>query len=147
MMFAIVIMAFVLNRFNGVTVKENKIFNSQGKEIDVKQVPKLGWVVAFSGIATWITGGIFDSHFKHTNDSIVFSVMFLVFFTVFALFFILKNCPISVFFNPKVWSIPSSDGGNRHYTKHDHSTSSSAYFTDARFSHLPNNVYNRDRFR
>src|SRR5690606_15058101 len=64
MMFAIVIMAFVLNRFNGVTVKENKIFNSQGREIDVRtQLPKLGIVLVWSGLALWATGGVFDAHF------------------------------------------------------------------------------------
>lgn len=156
MMFAIVIMAFVLNRFNGVTVKENKIFNSQGKEIDIKQVPTLGWTVACTVVVLLIIVSIFNTELKHTNE-LVGSVIFgLLIYGIPAFLFILKNCPISIYFNPKVWSIPSVDGGaNYHRSNHFSSSNCSTYkasdtATNPRYSSLETNIFHsskRDHFK
>lgn len=122
---ALVILPFILKRFNGVKFIEGKFLNSEGNELIIpKQLPNSFLVIATTIAPILIMGAIFDSYFKHLESvGIIIGLMFICFIPV--LFFIFKNCPISILFNYQFYK------QNARVSKHSGSNNRSSLYNDA----------------
>ena len=86
-----------------VFVKDTIFKNGEGIEFDTaKRGPNVLLLVLSTVGLTALTGLFLDSH-KEIPDVLSNIILFIVMFGVPSLFFIFKNCPISILFNRKSW--------------------------------------------
>jgi hypothetical protein len=127
-------------------VKDNMFLNSEGDLIAEESVPDLGLIMISMIASVIITGLLFDK-FK-VPDHLGTVVISAILFGIPSLYFMFKNCPISILFNHKYWeSRPiakrNSSGNDDHYQQ---------YISGCRnrinspiYQNLPGNVHYRHR--
>jgi hypothetical protein len=85
-------------------VKETIFLNSEGKELDaVKSLPNSFITIVSTVVLTALIGMLLNNKILHISDAISSVILITVSFAVPTLFFIFKNCPISILFNYKFW--------------------------------------------
>ncbi|MGX6960903.1 MAG: hypothetical protein ACIPMY_06895 [Rickettsia endosymbiont of Pentastiridius leporinus] len=136
-------MSILLNIFNKTCFLKKDIFvNSEGRELKVpKDLPSVFFVIV-STIALTVLAGLLLDKYKG-SDLIASFVIFPLLFGIPTLFFIFKNCPISILFNRKVWSVmvKVKGSGNLHSKNNLHQ-----WWNDPSFRNSPGNIYyNRNR--
>ncbi|MCA0253867.1 MAG: hypothetical protein LCH20_00050 [Proteobacteria bacterium] len=91
---------------NGTTFVKDTIFkNSEGIEFNTaKRAPNVLLLILSTFGLTALTGLFLDAH-KEIPDALSAFIGFNVMFGVPSLFFIFKNCPISILFNRKTWQL------------------------------------------
>jgi hypothetical protein len=151
----------IVRHFSKTTfIKKDTFANSEGMLIDKKQMPYSFPLAAMSGLAiAFIVAELFlsNSDFDFTSSL----VMSLSLFSGISLYFILKNCPISILFNRKFWTFEFKAGGFAKNSGHRASTGVTNSMTDyyqsssynnscgsydyqrysPSYSHLANNIY------
>ena len=92
-------------------IKKDTFANSEGVLISKKQMPYSFPLAAISGLAiAFIVAELFLSN---TNFYFISSlILSFSFFSGISLYFILKNCPISILFNRKFWTFEFKAGTN-----------------------------------
>jgi len=128
-------------------VKDNIFLNSEGDLITEEQTPKSTFLALLAGVglAFIVAETILP---KGYNNFFLEMVFFLSVFSGISLYFIYKNCPISILFNLKYWELRSterrkSSGNDDHHAKYTkscrHRMNSPVY------QNLPQNVHYRHR--
>ena len=95
---------FIVKKCTKITFnKENGFFNSKGESLKNRH-PRAFGIVFFAsiGIAA-LVGGLIDKHGENLDTSIGIIILFSTFFLIPTLYFIYKNCPISILFNKNAW--------------------------------------------
>jgi hypothetical protein len=139
--FSLIIMVLILKRFSKITFLDGKVFNSQGKELSIeKQTPSAAFVILTTVASTvWIS-----MHFSPYLNTLprTLSAAIIISSLIFipTLFFILKNCPISILFNNKFWSYIAANAPTPTRRRNEESTATSSHYW-----YLPNNIYNPHR--
>lgn len=132
-------------------IKKDTFANSEGRLIAEKQMPYsfllafiLGLVVTFIAVKT------LHLPRQQYGESHFFSsfIFFSFFFSGLSLYFIFKNCPISILFNRKFWTFELRPGGFRRDRFYESSSSSSSrssslndYYTSPSYSSSMSNIY------
>ena len=131
---------FLVRRFSKTTFVKDKIFlNSEGNVIPEKNMPDLGVIFLLTVLALAITGFIFDK-FK-ILDHLGTVAIAMVLFGIPSLFFIYKNCPISILFNRKYRELYlSNNDGYKTRTRN-----SSRFVTHPVYKFLPYNIFHKRR--
>lgn len=137
----------LVRHFAKTTFLKDKIFlNSEGDIIPEKNVPDLGVIFLLTVVSVVITGLLFDK-FK-IQDSVGTVVISIMIFGIPSLFFICKNCPVSILFNLKYWELRStelvkSSGNDDHHAKYTKSCRDR--MNSPVYQNLPQNVHYRHR--
>ena len=129
-------------------VKDNIFLNSEGDLITEEQTPKSTFLALLAGVGlTFIIAETILP--KGYNNFFLDIVFFLSVFSGISLYFIYKNCPISILFNRKAWELRSterrkSSGNDDYYERHRrNSNNSHARTYDSSYRHLPGNIHHR----
>ncbi|EER20772.1 MULTISPECIES: hypothetical protein [spotted fever group] len=135
-------------------VKEDIFVNSEGRELKVPKDLPMAFFVIVSTIGSIILTGLLLDKYK-VSDLISILIFVPLLFGIPTLFFIFKNCPISILFNRKVWSVMVKVKGSANNFDHFHSatsqttssshSSSSNWQTDPSCNLYAGNIYNRNR--
>jgi len=138
----ILIVPYLTTRFNKVIYTDDKIFlNSQGDPLTERLPKKLLWAI-FSAIAVAaFTGSELDKNWLGVSELIAFPLLVSVFIFVFTLYFIIKNCPISLLFNKNSWH-ESIIGMRPGITGSNNGISSQPWHQDISRSNSGGNIYN-----
>lgn len=143
-------------------VKDTIFLTSEGREFDItKNFPNKFLTIVSTFALVALTGVILDKKLLHISDSASFFIFTIIVFGVPTLFFIYKNCPISILFNSNFWKLRLSQEdldleaeGNYIKRSNYHSStlssssrrlSSSDYITNPSYGGLDSNIYNRHR--
>lgn len=132
-------------------IKKDTFANSEDIELTKKQMPT-GNFIWLTILCVALTFALSD---KYAGRHVISSfVTFAGLFSGFSLYFIFKNCPISILFNYKFWvwksrqsaSCPNVRVGSssNHFRNHSSSSSrssSSDYFTNPSYSSSMSNIY------
>lgn len=133
-------------------IQKDTFTNSEGIVIADKQMP---YSISLA-IITGVGFSILLSEFlpKNSNSLFVAFALATFVFSGFSLYFIFKNCPISILFNYKFWvwkshqsaacpniRVSSSNDRFRNYTSSSSRSSSSDYYTNPVYSSSPSNIY------
>ena len=104
--FSLILMVLILKYFSKVTFIDRKVFNSQGKELSLeKQTPSAVFVILTTVASTvWISMH-FSSYLNSLPNTLSAAIIISCFISIPTLFFILKNCPISILFNYDFYKI------------------------------------------
>ena len=140
--------------FSKVTFTDGKFLTIEGRELDIpKQLPN-GFLLIVTTIGTVILiGAIADKLAKTYPDeliNLIFAPIFLIsLFFIPVLFFILKNCPISILFNYQFLKQQNARGRSSYYSGPEYKSS----FTDDDYrrtsptqSYRPGNIYHNSRY-
>lgn len=140
--------------FSKVTFTDGNFLTIEGRELDIpKQLPN-GFLLIVTTIGTVILiGAIADKLAKTYPDeliNLVFAPIFLIsLFFIPVLFFILKNCPISILFNYQFLKQQNARGRSSYYSGPEYKSS----FTDDDYrrtsstqSYRPGNIYHSSRY-
>jgi hypothetical protein len=130
----------LVRHFSKTTFLKDKIFlNSEGDVIPEKNVPNLGFIV-LSTVLTVVIMGLFFDKFK-ISDHLGTVAISTVLFGIPSLFFIYKNCPISILFNRKAWELYlSNNTGCKTRVRHN-----SRFVTHPVYKYLPYNIFHKRR--
>ena len=139
--FSLIIMVLILKCFSKVTFIDGKVFNSQGKELNIqKQTPSAIFVILTTVASTvWISMH-FSTYLNTLSDTLSAAIIASSFIFIPTLFFILKNCPISIFFNYDFYKTHAQNAPMPTRRRNEESTSTSSHYW-----YLPNNIYNPHR--
>ena len=137
--FSLIIMLLILKRFSRVTFVDGKVFNSQGKELSIeKQTPSAVFVILTTVASTvWISMH-FSSYLNSLPNTLSAAIIISCFISIPTLFFILRNCPISIMFNSKFWSSIEANGPKSTLRRKD-------TYTDPSYSFLSHNMFHRKK--
>jgi len=158
----VLLIPYLVVKHNRVKYTEDKIFlNSQDKNLMGNLPKQLLWVIFAMFMAIAFTGSIIDTYWKDTSDLIAFPLIFSIFFLVPTLYFIYKNCPISILFNKNAWqegvigmrgsayntNCTSSGFRATHYNSVNHhkTIKSPDIINDPAYRYLSSNIYNSNR--
>lgn len=133
---------FLVRTFSKTTfVKDKTFLSSEGRELNWDKDLPNGFLTIVTTVAlTALTGTILDK-ISDPISSIFSSFIFVtVLFGIPSLFFIFKNCPISVLFNSKFWNFETSLNkpnirNNDYYNR----------LLNPAYSFLSNNIYHRKK--
>jgi len=146
--FSFIIMLFVLKRFNKVTFSDGKVFSSQNKELSIqKQTPSAVFVIITTVASTLFISMNFTSYLNSLPDTLSAAIITSCFVFIPTLFFILKNCPISLLFCASFWKEnnknTSSPDFNHNSSERNAFSSPSQldYQTQLRYSDRPENTH------
>ena len=120
-------------------IKKDTFINSEGIELTKKQMPTGNFIwLTILGIA--LTFALSD---KYAGRHVISSfISFTGLFSGFSLYFIFKNCPISILFNYKFWNFESRQRSRDRYFNNPNSRLSiNNYYNDLSHSHLPSNSH------
>jgi hypothetical protein len=141
-------------------IKKDTFANSEGKMLTKKQMPYLFALAGLSGLA--IAFIVAETILPKGATGFISSlVIFICLFSGISLYFIFKNCPISILFNRKFWTFEFKAGGFARNSEHRASTGVTNSMTDyyksssynnscgsydyqrysPSYSHLANNIY------
>lgn len=101
----IIVVPLILKIFNGTKfIKALTFANSEGQILTEEQRPYLFGYSIFAGLLLVfiVAETIFPKNPQHFMFDLVGSALF---FTPISLYFIYKNCPISILFNHKFWTV------------------------------------------
>jgi len=135
---------FIVRHFSKITFSDGKFLNREGIELDIpKQVPNGFFLVATTVIAVMLTGAIADSFAKSHPDSIInlifLPILSIELFFIPVLFFIFKNCPISILFNYQFYK-QNARVSQKRSRLHNHSSERS-WWSDPMKSDMPGNIF------
>lgn len=149
----VVFMLSLCKYFNGThTMTKNRkhiFFSNNNQVIEQKKLPTF-WLIILTVIGWIVTGIIMDSFdpspkLLFDNPLLVF-ILCTIIFSVFSLYFIIKNCPISILLNRNIWHFKPgvnlrshADYSTTRYS--EHSSNSTNHFTDPSYKFLPGNIY------
>ncbi|WP_375331690.1 hypothetical protein [Candidatus Tisiphia endosymbiont of Temnostethus pusillus] len=141
----ILLVPYLVAKYNKVKYTEDKMFlNSQGQNLMNRLPKQLFWIIIAMIAVVALTGSILDAHWKEVNDFIAFPLLFSIFLFVPTLYFIYKNCPISILFNKNAWQeriIGMRAGAyNANYSTSTFS-SNNIYYTGIEYRNFPSNMY------
>jgi hypothetical protein len=131
----------ILLIFNRTTFVKDTIFkNSEGIEFDAKtRFPNFFLLIVGSVGGTILTGLFLDTH-KEIPELLADIILCTNIFGIFSLFFIYKNCPISIIFNSKAWNCaPVSDNYRQRFTEDSMATK----INSIKYSYSPINRHHR----
>ena len=151
----------IVRHFSKTTfIKKDTFVNSEGVIISKKQMPYSFSLAGMSGLGiAFIVAELFFPKGKLGFASLL--AMYFSLFSGISLYFILKNCPISILFNRKFWTFEFKAGGFARNSSHRASTGITNSMTDyyqsssynnscgsydyqrysPSYSHLANNIY------
>ena len=135
---------------NRVTFTEEKIFlNKVGMSLEGRYPKNLFFLIALTIGLPVLVGLTMDRHFRDIDPMISnFMLLFLLFMTP-TLYFIYRNCPISILFNRKAWrsEVPGVERGYVNGRKpYEHTTPLSTQMAHHyKYRYLSGNYYNRNR--
>ena len=137
--FSLILMVLILKYFSKVTFIDGKVFNSQGKELSLeKQTPSAVFVILTTVASTvWISMH-FSAYLNALPSTISAAIIISCFISIPTLFFILKNCPISIMFNSKFWSSIEANAPKSTLRRKD-------TYTDPSYSFLSHNMFHRKK--
>jgi hypothetical protein len=119
-------------------VKDSIFLTREGREIDItKDLPTRFPIVVTTVAFTVLTGAILDKIGTAIPNIVAATILINVFFLIPTLFFVFKNCPISILFNRKLWSYIAANAPMPTRRRNEESTSTSSHYW-----YLPNNIYN-----
>ena len=130
-------------------IKKDTFANSEDIELTKKQMPTGNFIwLTILGVA--LTFALSD---KYAGRHVISSfISFTGLFSGLSLYFIFKNCPISILFNYKFWNFEPRLGirvssSSNHFRNHSSSSSrsSSDYITNPSYGGLDSNIYNKYR--
>jgi hypothetical protein len=103
--FTIIVIPLILKIFNGTKfIKALTFANSEGHILTEEQRPYLFGYAIFAGLPTVFA--IAETVLKKAPENFIIGfILFLSFFAPISLYFIYKNCPISILFNRKFWTV------------------------------------------
>jgi hypothetical protein len=128
-------------------IKKDTFANSEGVVISKKQMPYSFSLAGMSGLGiAFIVAELFFPKGKLGFASLL--AMYLSLFSGISLYFIFKNCPISILFNLKYWELRSterrkSSGNDDHHAKYTKSCRDR--MNSPVYQNLPQNVHYRHR--
>jgi hypothetical protein len=136
--FSLIIMVLILKRFSKITFLDGKVFNSQGKELSLeKQTPSAVFVILTTVASTvWISMH-FSAYLNALPSTVSAAIIISSLVFIPTLFFILKNCPISILFNYDFYKLHAQNAPMPTRRRNEESTSTSSHYW-----YLPNNIYN-----
>ena len=112
-------------------VKDSIFLTREGREIDItKDLPTRFPIVVTTVAFTVLTGAILDKIGTAIPNIVAATILINV-------FFVFKNCPISILFNRKLWSYIAANAPMPTRRRNEESTSTSSHYW-----YLPNNIYN-----
>ena len=136
----IALLVFNRTRF----IKKDTFANSEGVLISKKQMPYSFPLATISGLPiAFVVGTTILS--KDVSSFFGAFIFFLSLSSGISLYFILKNCPISILFNRKFWTFEFKAGGVVNNKGH-HDSSSRDYYNrihSPSYRHLPQNIFHR----
>jgi MFS family permease len=135
----------LVRSFSKVTfVKENIFVNSEGRELKVPRDLPMAFFVIVGTVGTLVLTGLLLDKYK-VSDLISILIFVPLLFGIPTLFFIFKNCPISILFNRKVWSVMANVKGSGNNLNHLHSSTLSntdaGWRNSASYYYRPGNIY------
>lgn len=121
-------------------VKEKMFLNSEGDLITEKQVPKSTFLALLAGVGlTFFIAEIFLP--RGYSNFFLDLIFWLSLFSGISVYFIYKNCPISILFNRKAWELYlSNNTGCKTRVRHN-----SRFVTHPVYKHLPYNIFHKRR--
>jgi hypothetical protein len=123
-------------------VKDSIFLDKEGQEINIaKDLPSGLLAIIATVVATFLIGAVLNTVFKDISADIKTSLTVSTFFLIPILFFIFKNCPISILFNFKCWRYLSANAPAHSIKLSEHKN----YVTDPAYRHLSINLYHRHR--
>ncbi|WP_375331188.1 hypothetical protein [Candidatus Tisiphia endosymbiont of Oplodontha viridula] len=142
----ILLVPYLVAKYSKVEYTEDKIFlNSEGQNLMNRLPKQLFWVIVLMFVVTVWVGSILDTYWEKASDFIAFPLLFSIFILIPTLYFICKNCPISILFNKNAWQqeIIGMKAGTYNANVHSASTFSSnnIYYTGIEHRNLPGNMY------
>ncbi|WP_375333260.1 MULTISPECIES: hypothetical protein [unclassified Candidatus Tisiphia] len=141
----ILLVPYLIARCNKVKYTEDKIFlNSEGQNLMNRLPKQLFWVILLMFAVTVWVGSMLDTHWKDVNDFISSILIVGTLLSVPTLYFIYKNCPISILFNKNAWQqeIIGMKAGTYNSNVHSSTFSSNnIYYTGIEHRNLPGNMY------
>ena len=131
-------------------VKDSIFLTREGREIDIKKdLPTRFPIIVTTVAFTVLTGAILDKIGTAIPTIVATIILINVFFLIPTLFFVFKNCPISILFNRKLWSyiVANAPMPTRRRTDYQgsHKTLLDNKFISPRFYYLPYNIYHRKK--
>ena len=132
-------------------IQEDIFVNSEGIIITKEQKPKATFLALLAGAG--LAFAIAETVLPKENGNFWAALLFFTsLFSGISLYFIYKNCPISILFNRKAWSCEKADISNQNSKLFDDSFSSRASNRDSNdiiynpaYSSLSSNIYHRHR--
>ena len=119
-------------------IKDSIFLTKEGREIDIKKdLPTRFPIIVTTVAFTVLTGAILDKIGTAISTIVATIILINVFFLIPTLFFVFKNCPISILFNRKLWSYIVANAPMPTRRRNEESTSTSSHYW-----YLPNNIYN-----
>ena len=110
-------------------IKKDTFANGEGKILTKKQMPYSFALAGLSGIGVAVI--VAETFFKKGDSSFITSlVVSISLFSGISLYFIFKNCPISILFNRKFWTFEFKAGGFARNSEHRASTGITNSMTD-----------------
>ena len=136
--FSLILMVLILKYFSKVTFIDGKVFNSQEKELSLeKQTPSAVFVILTTVASTvWISMH-FSAYLNALPSTVSAAIIISSLVFIPTLFFILKNCPISILFNYDFYKLHAQNAPMPTRRRNEESTSTSSHYW-----YLPNNIYN-----
>ena len=138
----LILVPLVVKGCSEVVFIGNKVFlNSEGQSLVGKYPKHLGAIIILTIAVMIITGLVMDKCFDHVNNDISSTILTSILFLIPTLYFIYKNCPISILFNKHAWHANSGTG----FYQKGHTPSippSRDYITDPKYKNMICNIYN-----
>ena len=142
----------LVRHFSKTTCVKDSIFlNSEGDLITEEQTPKSTFLALLAGVG--LTFIIAETILPKGYDNFFLDIVFfLSVFSGISLYFIYKNCPISILFNRKAWScekVNNSDQNSKLFDdSYEHRCQTNSHYSHDRvyspsYRHLPQNIYHR----
>lgn len=136
-------------RFN----QTERFVNSEGIPLN-DRLPN-GMFIVWTVVSCLFTGFLMDNFWHRPNNTFGAFLFFTGIFSGISIYFIFKNCPISILFNLKLWTMTGSGSEAYHRSHHFNSSNYPSYkasdtATNPRYSSLDTNIFHspkRDHFR
>ncbi len=120
-------------------VKDKTFLNSEGRELNWDKDLPNGFLTIVTTVAlTALTGTILDKTSDPISDIFSRFIFITVLFGIPSLFFIFKDCPISVLFNRKLLSYIAANAPKSTLRRKD-------TYTDPSYSFLSHNMFHRKK--
>nr|WP_322776452.1 hypothetical protein [Candidatus Megaera venefica] len=131
---------FLVRTFSKTTfVKDKTFLSSEGRELNWDKDLPNGFLTIVTTVAlTALTGAILDKISDPISNIFSSFIFVTVLFGIPSLFFIFKNCPISVLFNHKLLSYIAANAPKSTLRRKD-------TYTDPSYSFLSHNMFHRKK--
>jgi hypothetical protein len=120
-------------------IDKNTFVNSEGKIITEQQMPYSFIWASIAGFGFLVLLDMKIGFLPYFDNFLAYFLGNFMMLAGFSLYFIFKNCPVSILFNFKFWNLKMSQ--NMQSTYHNSSFLNS--YNDLSNSHLPTNVHHK----